>query len=267
MTTTTRGSRIGETFARLKEQRQTALVPYLTVGYPDRETVPQVAPALIAGGATMIELGIPFSDPLADGATVQHSSHQALLNGVTVDFCLRTAREVRASGVDAPLIFMGYYNPILSYGLSRFAADCAEAGVDGLIVPDLPPGESDPLQAACRQHGRDLIFMLAPTNTAAHIDEVARRASGFIYCVSLTGVTGARQSLAAGVSEFLARVRAKTDLPLALGFGISTREHVEQASRLADAVVVGSAVINRLGTAAPDERAAVMRAYMQELRG
>jgi tryptophan synthase alpha chain len=215
----------------------------------------------------MIELGIPFSDPLADGATIQAASHQALLNGVTGDYCLQTAREVRARGVDCPLIFMGYYNPILSYGLSRFAAACAEAGVDGLIVPDLPPGESEALLQACREHGRDLIFMLAPTNTDQHIAEVARQASGFIYCVSLTGVTGARESLANGVADFLARVRAQTDLPLVLGFGISTREHVEAATSLADAVAVGSAVINRLGAAPAAERPEVMRAYMRELHG
>ena len=267
MTTTTQSSRIGATFARLKERGEMALLPYLTVGYPDRDTVQRVAPALIEGGASMIELGIPFSDPLADGATVQHSSHQALLHGVTVEYCLQTARDIRAAGVDVPLIFMGYFNPILSYGLSRFAAACAEVGVDGLIVPDLPPVESDALLQACREHGRDLIFMLAPTSTDQHIAEVARQASGFIYCVSLTGVTGARQNFAEGVADFLARVRAQTDLPLVLGFGISTREHVARASQLADGVAIGSAVINRLGEAAPDERAGVMRAYMQELRG
>ncbi|HET7036173.1 MAG TPA: tryptophan synthase subunit alpha [Thermomicrobiaceae bacterium] len=267
MTVTTGRSRIAETFARLKQRGEFALLPYVTVGHPELDTVQRVVPALVAGGATMVELGVPFSDPLADGATIQASSHQALLNGVTVDYCLESARALRAGGVDVPLIFMGYYNPMLNYGLERFAARCAEAGVDGLIVPDLPPGESHALQAACRRYGRDLIFMLAPTSTEALIDEVARQASGFIYCVSLSGVTGARQSLAQGVGDFLARVRARTDLPLVLGFGISRREHVVQAVELADGVAVGSALVSRLGETPRAEQPAVVEAYMRELRG
>ncbi|MBX6341234.1 MAG: tryptophan synthase subunit alpha, partial [Thermomicrobiaceae bacterium] len=214
-------SRIAETLARYRAQGRTAIVPYLTVGYPDLDTVQRVAPALVEGGAAMIELGIPFSDPLADGATIQQASHRALQNGVTVARCFETARELRHEGVDVPLIFMGYFNPILRFGVERFAARCAEVGVDGLIVPDLPPDESDEVLEACRRYGRDLIFMVAPTSTDDLIAAVTRRASGFIYCVSLTGVTGARESLSAGLGDFIRRVRRRTDLPLAIGFGIS----------------------------------------------
>lgn len=267
MTVTTGRSRIAETFARLKASGESAIMPYLTIGYPDLDTVQRVVPAMVEGGATMIELGIPFSDPLADGATVQVASHRALRNGVTVAYCLETARDLRAAGVDVPLIFMGYFNPILNFGFERFASSCAEVGVDGLIVPDLPPGESGELLEALRRHGRDLIFLLAPTSTDQLIGEVADMASGFIYCVSLTGVTGARESLAAGLDQFLARVRRRSDLPLALGFGISRPEHVAEASTLADGVIVGSAIVSRLGATERERQPDEMRAFMRYLRG
>jgi tryptophan synthase alpha chain len=165
------------------------------------------------------------------------------------------------------LIFMGYYNPILSFGPERFASLCADVGVDGIIVPDLPVEESSELLAACQRHGRDLIFMLAPTSTDTLIRSVAEQASGFIYCVSLSGVTGARTSLSENVGGFLSRVRAHTDLPLALGFGISQPEHVAQASQIADAVVVGSALVSRLGATEREQQAEEMGAFMRYLRG
>jgi len=267
MTVTKSESRIAAAFARLKNNGETGVIPYVTIGYPEIDTVQRVVPALVEGGATMIELGIPFSDPLADGATVQHSSFEALKNGVTVNYCLRTARELRAGGVDVPLAFMGYFNPIASYGLDRFAEQCAEVGVDGLIVPDLPVGESDELAKACRRHGRDLIFMVAPTSTDALIGAVAQQASGFIYCVSLTGTTGARSSLSSGLGAFLARVREKTDLPLAVGFGISKPEHVAEVGKYAEAAVVGSSVIDRLGRASREQQPGTMRDFMRYLRG
>lgn len=267
MSTTASRSRIDQAFARLRETGQTGIIPYATVGYPELDTLQRVVPALVEGGAALVELGIPFSDPLADGATVQESSHRALENGVTVGYCLQTARDLRHKGVDVPLIGMGYYNPLLSYGLERFAAACAEAGVDGIIVPDLPPDESGELLAALRRHGRDLIFMVAPTSTDEHIAAVARQASGFIYCVSLTGVTGARESLPADLPEFIGRVRRFTDLPLAIGFGISTPEHVAQAGRLAEGVVVGSALVKRLGAAPRERQPEEMRDFMRFLRG
>lgn len=259
-------SRIAETFERLRSRGVIGIIPYLTVGFPERESTLEIVPALVEGGAAAIELGIPFSDPLADGATIQRSSQVALANGVTVRFCLETAAALRQLGVDVPLIFMGYFNPLLQFGLERFVSSCAEIGVDGLIVPDLPPIESDELAGLCRQYGRDLIFMVAPTSTDAHILEVARQASGFLYCVSLTGVTGARDRLDEGVGAFLARVRRYTDLPLALGFGIARPEHVREAAALADAVVVGSALIDRIGQARPDRQAEAARSFIEWLR-
>ncbi len=263
---TQHSSRISATFARLRAEGRTGLIPYVTVGYPELESALELVPAIARAGADLIELGIPFSDPLADGATIQHSTHQALLNGVTVSYCLETARHLRQQ-LDIPIIFLGYYNPMLAYGLDRFAADAAAAGADGLIVPDVPPTESDDLLAACRRHGLDLIFMLAPTSTEADIAEVARRASGFIYCVSVVGVTGARDSLGEELADFIARVRARTDLPLAVGFGVSRPEHVAHIGTLAEAAIVGAALVNCIGEAAPAERVAAAEAFIARLLG
>lgn len=260
-------NRIASTFLAARERGETPVAPYLTIGHPQKDSLLRVVPALVAGGAAMIELGIPFSDPLGDGPTIQQSTHQALLNGVTVDYCLETAKQLRQAGVDVPLIFMGYYNPLLSYGLDRFVSACAEVGIDGLIVPDLPPVESDELYAVCRANGVDLIFMVAPTSTDEQIAGVAAKASGFVYCVALTGVTGARGELSPELPDFIARVRKQTDLPLAIGFGISEPEHVRQAGALADAVIVGSAMVHRLGTTPPERQPAEMEAYVRYLRG
>ncbi len=267
MSTTTGSSRIAAAFERLRTNSNTGIIPYLTVGYPEIDTIQRVVPALVEGGAAMIELGIPFSDPLADGVTIQQSSHVALENGVTVNACFQTARDLRHNGVDVPLIFMGYFNPVLSYGLDRFAAGCAEAGVDGMIVPDLPPEECGELLDACRRHGRDLIFMVAPTSTDEHMAAVARQASGFIYCVSLAGVTGERASLSDGLTGFIERVRRHTDLPLAIGFGISQPEHVAQVGVLADGAIVGSALVKRLGSAPREDQPEEMRRFVRFLRG
>ncbi|HEX5503853.1 MAG TPA: tryptophan synthase subunit alpha [Thermomicrobiales bacterium] len=263
-------SRIAATFAALRREGRVALMPYLTVGFPDVETTLAGVPALIRGGADLIELGMPFSDPIADGVTVQRANQRALDNGVWTGTALDVARTLRARGVDAPLSAMGYVNPLLRYGLDRFAADCAAAGIDGLIVPDLPPEESDELAAACRRHGRDLIMLLAPTSTEARIAAVARRATGFIYCISLTGITGARASLAEGLADYIARVRRHTDLPLVIGFGISTAEHVAEVAQIADGAVVASALLNRLEEVADRpvaERAAALEAFTRGLRG
>lgn len=259
-------SRIAETFAVLRARGELGIIPYLTIGYPERESALELVPALVRGGACAIELGIPFSDPLADGVTIQRASHVALQNGVTVRYCLETAARLREAGVDVPFVFMGYFNPLLQYGLEQFVRACVEVGVDGVIVPDLPPIESDELHALCRAAGRDLIFMVAPTSTERHLREVAARASGFLYCVSLTGVTGARDRLPDDLPAFLQRVRAVTDLPLALGFGISRPDHVAQAQALVDAVVVGSALLDRIAAAEPGERAAAAEAFIAWLR-
>lgn len=238
--------RIEETFARLKADGRCGLVAFVTVGYPDVETTLKAVPALIAGGADVIELGIPFSDPLAEGPTIQRSSFRALEQGVTVDTCLEVTRKLRAAGVTAPLIFMGYYNPVLSYGIERFARDAKEAGADGLIPVDLPPEESGELHQAFVNNGLRIIYLLAPTSTDERIRHVGERASGFVYCVSLTGVTGARDELAPEVGDFIARVRKQITLPIAVGFGISQPKHFEAVAKLADAAVIGSAIIDEI---------------------
>jgi tryptophan synthase alpha chain len=267
LTTATQPSRISAAFSVLASKNEKALMPYVTVGHPRKESTLEVVPALVEGGATMIELGIPFSDPLADGPTIQRSSFQALQNGVTMEFCMQTARELRNRGVEVPLIFMGYFNPVLRYGLERFVADCAEAGVDGFIIPDLPPDESAELAAICRQYQRDLIFMVAPTSRDQHIQALNGRASGFIYCVSITGVTGARDDVSHDLSAFLGRVRSALDLPLAVGFGISMPEHVREIGRVAEGAIVGSALISRLDEADPADAPMVARDFMRYLRG
>jgi tryptophan synthase alpha chain len=260
-------SRIAETFARLKAEERTALMPYLMVGYPERDAVLELAPALAGAGADLFELGVPFSDPLADGATIQRASERALANGVRLPFCLETVAELRRRQLQVPLVLMGYFNPFLRYGLARFVGDAAAAGVDGLIIPDLPPEEAADCQALCKAAGLDLIFFVAPTTPDERIAEIARAASGFIYCVSLTGVTGARRELWAGLPDLLSRVRRHTDLPLVVGFGISTAAHVRQVGQHADGAIVASALINRLDDAPPTDRTSVAVAYLRELQG
>lgn len=259
-------SRIPETFARLKAAGRTALMPYLMVGFPERDSALELAPALEAAGADLFELGVPFSDPLADGATIQRASEQALANGVRLPACIATVAELRRRGLRAPLVMMGYFNPFLRYGLARLVADAAAAGADGLIIPDLPPEEAGECQALCRAAGLDLIFFVAPTTPDARIAEIARLASGFIYCVSLTGVTGARSELWPGLPDFLDRVRRHTDLPLVVGFGISSAAHVRQVGAHADGAIVASALINRIEAAPAGDRASAAATFLHELK-
>ena len=258
-------SRIGPTFDELARQGRRALIMYLTVGYPERESALELVPAIVEAGADMIELGVPFSDPLADGATVQRTTQRALLNGVRTSYCLETVQTLRAAGVQVPILFMGYYNPILQYGLDRFCADSRAVGVDGLIVVDLPPEEAHELHVRCRNNGLDLIFLLAPTSTPERIKEVAELASGFIYCVSLTGITGARAELPPELPHFLQRVRAVTDTPLAVGFGISEPRHAQQVAQVADGVAVGSALLN-IVEASAEQGIGAVRAFVSSLR-
>lgn len=256
-------SRIGQTFHRLKEAGRTALMPYLTMGYPALNSALELVPALAEAGADLIELGVPFSDPLADGATIQASSQRALENGMSLARCLDQAQALRAQGVAVPLVMMGYYNPILQMGIATFARRAAAAGVDGAIVPDLPPIESGDLQEALRGEGIGLVFLLAPTADEQRVRDIAERASGFLYLVSLIGVTGARDHLPAELEAFVARVRAITDLPLAVGFGIGTPQQAARVARIADGVIVGSAVIRSLSGERPVASAS---AFVRALR-
>lgn len=241
-------SRIADTFARLRGEGRVALMPYLTVGFPERESTLDLVPALESAGASLFELGMPFSDPLADGSTIQRATQRALENGVNLAYCIETVAALRARGVAAPLLLMGYYNPLLRYGVDRACADLAAAGGDGWIIPDMPPEESAELHAAATACGLDLIMFVAPTTPDARIAEIAAQASGFIYVVSLTGVTGARSSLPVNLGAVLDRVRRVSDLPLVVGFGISSAAHVAEVSCIAAGAIVGSALIAHLET-------------------
>ena len=259
--------RIEAAFAKCKAEGRTAFVGFVTTGYPTLESTLEIVPALVAGGADVIELGVPFSDPLAEGPTIQRSSFAALENGVTPSLCVETVRKLRGNGLEAPIIPMGYVNPILAYGVEAFCRDVAEAGGDGLIVVDLPPEESNELRAACVKHNLRMIYLLAPTSTSERIKWVAELGSGFIYCVSVTGVTGARDELPEGLTSFVNRVRAATDLPIAVGFGISQRKHFQSVGRIADAAVIGSAIIDTIDGGDPSQAAARVKEYAEVVTG
>jgi len=219
-----------------------ALIAYITVGYPSLDATLKVVPVLAQSGCDIVELGIPFSDPLADGATIQKASFHALKNGVTPQLCLEVAAQLRQK-VEIPLVFMTYYNPVFSYGLKKFCSACARSGVDGLIIPDLTPEEGAELDTATKSCALDFIYLLAPTSTEERIKLVAERSRGFIYLVSVTGVTGARNVLPADLEAFVSRVRRLAHQPLCVGFGISTPEQAGQVARIADGVIVGSRII------------------------
>ena len=258
-------ARIASAFAAARAEGRAALMPYFTLGYPDIATSEAVVRAIAAAGADLIELGVPFSDPLADGPTIQHSTQVALEQGMTLARGLTLVGRLRTAGVTQPLLLMGYVNPILAYGVTRYVADAAAAGADGFIVPDLPPEEARDLEAACRAHGLALVFLLAPTSTPERIAAVASHTTGFVYLVSLAGVTGARDRLPLDLAAFVGRVRGATGLPLAVGFGIATPEHASAVGALADGVIVGSALISQVGRATDPVAAA--GAFVRTLRG
>ena len=237
------GQRIQQTFDSLRQQRRTGLIVFLTAGFPDREATLELVPELVRAGADIVELGVPFSDPLAEGPVIQESSYRALQERINLDDCLEMTEELRGKVGETPLVLMGYYNPIYTYGLARFAEDADRKGVDGIIVVDLPQFEVEPLAAQFGPKNIPIIPLLAPTSSDASIEAACAAASGFVYCISVTGVTGARDSVSERGFELLDRVRAHTSLPLAMGFGISRREHVEEVGQRAEAAVVGSALV------------------------
>ncbi len=219
-----------------------ALVPFITAGFPRKKFTPEVVWAFSESGADMVELGIPFSDPLADGPTIQASSQVALRNGVGLVDIFRFAEKIRAKS-EIPLVLMGYYNPLLAYGLEKFAAAASHAGLDGLIVPDLPPEEGSKLSAACRKHKLSVVYLIAPTTPRERVTKIDTASFDFSYCVSVTGVTGERKKTSAELKDFLLSVRMRTKKPFVVGFGISTPEQVSHVGRYADGVVVGSALV------------------------
>jgi tryptophan synthase alpha chain len=239
------------------------LIPFLVAGDPDLATTAQAIDVLTQAGADLLELGVPFSDPIADGPINQRSSQRALAGGVTISMVLDLVRQLRGRRA-VPLVVLSYYNPILQYGLPRFCADAVSAGIDGLVIPDLPAHEGDELIAAARAVGLDTIFLLAPTSTTERIRLVAERASGFIYCVSLTGVTGVREVVEGGLAPLVQRIRAATTLPVCVGFGVSTPEQARQLTEIADGVIVGSALVSVLESSG--DRLAQLGRLVGELR-
>lgn len=222
-------------------------MPYFPVGYPDLETSIDVLEALAKNGADLIEVGLSFSDPLADGPVIQQATQKALEGGVTIRKALAAVAELRRRGVTNPLILMGYYNPVLNYGPAGFVRDAAAAGADGFILPDLPPEEAGEFEQAIEGTGLPLIRMLAPTTPPERMEMIARSAQGFVYLVSVTGITGERRDVAAGLAELIARVREHTSAPVCVGFGIGTPEQAKTVGGLADGVIVGTACVRAIG--------------------
>jgi tryptophan synthase alpha chain len=253
-------SRIGARFRQIRSRQGKAFIPYIMAGDPNVARTKELVRILEECGADIIELGVPFSDPLADGPTIQKAARRSLLEGMTLGGALELVRELRTH-TQIPIVFMTYYNPIFKYGEERFAREAAAAGVDGMIVPDLPPDEAGNLLRLSRKAGLDLIFLLAPTSTEERIKKVSKASGGFIYYVSITGITGAKLSMDSSIESHIARIRTETSKPVAVGFGISTPEEAAAVSRFADAVIVGSAIVKRVSD--PDEE---LKRYLLSLR-
>jgi tryptophan synthase alpha chain len=234
---------IKDAFSRAAARKRAAFVAYLCAGDPDFDTSLEACRAVVAAGADILELGVPFSDPLADGLTNQLAAQRALRSGMTSSRVFELVRRIRESS-DVPIVFYTYYNLVFSNGVDAYIGAARAAGVDGILILDLPPEEAQEAQAACRRHGVDTVCIVAPTTPDSRLPRIAAAATGFIYYVSREGVTGVRDQLAGGIPEAVARIRAHTGLPVAVGFGISTRAQVAQVAALADGVVVGSALVN-----------------------
>ncbi|MBD8498980.1 tryptophan synthase subunit alpha [Paenibacillus arenosi] len=259
-------SRIEKTFAQLREKEEGALIIYIPVGYPNLDISESLIRAIAESGADIIELGVPYADPLADGPTIQEACLQAVNHGTNLDICLETVSKLRASGIDTPIVFMGYCNSFLAYGLERLAVQAVEAGVDGFIIPDLPSTMAQPWVQKFEPHGLDLIFFLAPTTSEERAAAVVKQGSGFLYCISVTGVTGVRQSLPDELPGFIHQIRQQSTLPLAVGFGISNAQHVKEVSSYADGAIVGSALIQVIKQASPETVEQDVRAFVYQLK-
>lgn len=238
-------NRIDDTFARLKAKGEKALIAYLMAGDPSLQETEQLVQSLERAGADLIELGVPFSDPIADGPVIQQAAERALRSGTSLRKILDSVRSLRRK-TQIPLVLMAYYNTIRAMGEAAFCREAVEAGVDGLIVPDMPPEEAGPLRPAADESGLRLIFLLAPTSTAARRAAVARAAGGFVYYVSLTGITGAKLTDLGDVERNVMRIKQVSALPVAVGFGVATPEDAAKVARLADGVIVGSAIVKAI---------------------
>jgi tryptophan synthase alpha chain len=266
MSTETAGARLSGAFARRDPAGLPGLVPYITAGYPHRDDTVALLRAAERAGCLAAEVGLPFSDPLADGPTIQRTSQRALENGMSVNLALEQVAQARAAGIALPLALMTYVNPVISYGQERFTRDAAAAGADALIVPDLPLEEAGQLRAAADSAGLALILLVAPTTPDERLAVACAHASGFVYCVSRTGTTGARSEIAEEAIDLLTRVRRVTDLPRALGFGLSRHEHMQALRGHAEAAVVGSALLNAVGET-PDDPSGAAERFLRGMLG
>lgn len=264
------GGRIEEAFAAAKDRGEAAFVSFVTAGYPTPEDTPAILMAMQEGGSAVIELGIPYTDPQADGATIQKTNQVAIAGGTSdISQCLAIVKKARDMGLTVPVVLMGYYNPFMQHGIEKVCAEAAAAGADGFIIVDLPPEEAVDLAAACLKHKLSNVPLIAPTSTDDRIALLAEHASTFLYCVSVAGVTGARSELPPDLSDFIARVRSKTDLPLAVGFGISSPDMVQGVANVSDGVVVGSAILHSMDACGKDatteEKATAVREKIAHL--
>ena len=265
---------IDQTFSRLRESGQTALIPFITLGDPDLKTSVDILKQLELAGADIVELGVPYSDPLADGPVIQTSSMRALKNRITITDCMEAAVRAREQGVRLPFILFTYYNPVLQLGLDRAFRLLKDHDFSGIIIPDLPVEESGEARAAAEKYGIYLIPLVAPTSNE-RIRLITSYAKGFVYCVSSLGVTGMRSSFFRGIDEFLSSVKHSTTLPVAIGFGISTHEHVARFSQICDGVVVGSAIVKKIEEVSPllasaatrEEGLLQIREFVRKLKG
>ena len=253
-------TRIGETFKKLKIKEGKAFIPYIMAGYPSLKITKDIVLLFEECGADIVELGVPFTDPLADGPIIQRASESALQKGITLKKVIAFVRDLRQS-TQIPLVLMTYYNPVFRYGEEMFAKDAKDAGVDGVIIPDLPPDEAGNLIRLSRKVSLDTIFLLAPTSTPERIKKVSKASRGFIYYVSVTGITGSKLLLDGSVELSISEIRKLTDKPIAVGFGVSTPEEALSVSKVSDGVIVGSAIVKRLHSSRED-----LRGYLVSLR-
>jgi tryptophan synthase alpha chain len=259
--------RLAERFAALRAAKKCGLVTYVTAGDPDASKSADILKALDRGGADVLEIGVPFSEPLADGPVIQRASERALAGGMTLPRTLDLIASVRSS-ISAPVVLFTYANPVYRFGIDRFVARAVEAGVDGLLVLDLPIEEAGVLHEAAAAAGIDIIWMLSPTTTTERIRKAAESGRGFLYGISRLGVTGVRSEVASGARDLASRIRQETELPIALGFGISRPEHIEQVGEMADAAVVGSALVELIAkNAASPTLAETVETYVRWLKG
>lgn len=258
-------SRIDQIFEKAKKESRAALIPYLTAGFPDLKSFLEIVKTMADSGADIIELGVPFSDPLADGPTIQKASQVALNNGVDSDMVFDLVKTVRRA-TEVPIVLMTYFNPVYHYGLVRFVQNAVQAGVDGVIIPDLPLEESrDWLKAAGEK--LDTIFLLAPTSSEERITKTSRLSTGFVYCVALTGVTGAREALPHYLAEFVWRVKMRTRKPIAVGFGISSAVQAAEVAKIADGIIIGSALLDIImGAKNHEAQRRAVRGFMEEIK-